>query len=287
MVEFGTGLIALAVALGGKELFVKMLGPTAEYLGDQGKDYSQKKIENLTKIFINAKKYLGPKLEEENSGIPPRVFKEIIDNGSFCEDEICAEYYGGVLASSRSGVPRDDRAVVMLELIRSLSTYQIRTHYIFYQIIRTIFLNSSNEIRAESHSFSVYIPVETYKESIALEEGEDLEAIFGHSIIGLSNKGLIRNDHKSGPIDSLHKHFSDKKNIITSEGMIVAPTVMGVQLFLWANGLPLKNENDFNKGDIGITPLKNVSIPNGSAPLSPPKPPILEIKNNTNTGGTG
>jgi hypothetical protein len=271
MAEVGTGLTALAIALGGKELFVKMLGPTAEYLGEQGKDYSQKKIENLSKIFTSAKKYLGPKLEEENSGIPPRVFKEVIDNGSFCEDEICAEYYGGVLASSRSGVPRDDRAIVMLDLIKSLSTYQTRAHYIFYQILRTIFLGSSNEINSEPSSFTLYIPSQVFFDAFLLEEGEDYDAICRHSIVGLGNKGLIKDDFLGGSKDFLSARYPKSSENFNSDGFIITPTIMGVQLFLWANALSKENENNFISNDLNIKQLSNVSILDGSISLKPPK----------------
>ena len=43
MVDPGTGLVALAVLLGGKDLMVKLLGPSAEYLGEEGQKYAEKR----------------------------------------------------------------------------------------------------------------------------------------------------------------------------------------------------------------------------------------------------
>ena len=36
------------------EIVYKLLGPTAEYLGDELKTFTQKRIENRDKIFANA-----------------------------------------------------------------------------------------------------------------------------------------------------------------------------------------------------------------------------------------
>ena len=236
-------------------------------MGEQGKDYSQKKIENLSRIFASAQKYLGPKLEEEQSGIPPRVLKEIIENGSFCEDEVCTEYYGGILASSRSGISRDDRAIVMLDIIKSLSTYQIRTHYVVYQILRTIFLDTSLNVCTDSSDFTIYIPVEIYEEAISLEEGEILSSIVTHSIVGLVNKGLLAQDYQFGSKEFLRSRYPKHKKIITSEGLILTPTVIGAQLFIWANGFSNKTEDSFINGSLNIKPHKGVSIPSGTVPL--------------------
>lgn len=134
MAEIGTGIAALAIALGGKDFLTKILGPTADYIGEQAKLMVEKQVQNTNRIFQNANRILGPKLDEPGT-VPPRVLKEILENGSFCDEELSAEYFGGILASSRSGISRDDRAMTMLDLIKSLSIYQIRTHYIFYQIV--------------------------------------------------------------------------------------------------------------------------------------------------------
>ena len=52
------GLAALAAYLG-KDGVAKILGPTADYLGDQLKVFTQKRIDNVGKIFSNAEKKAG------------------------------------------------------------------------------------------------------------------------------------------------------------------------------------------------------------------------------------
>jgi len=114
--EPGTELIIRCSA----EILQKLLGPTADYLGgeiksytekglnyvrgrsEKGgkgeiKSYTEKGLENITIIFKAAIKKLGSKIETDGQ-VPPRILKEILDEGYFCEDELASEYFGGVLA---------------------------------------------------------------------------------------------------------------------------------------------------------------------------------------------
>jgi len=44
-----------------------------------------------------------------------------------------AEYLGGVLAASRSRGGRDDRAIAWSNLVTSLSSVQVRAHFLLYR----------------------------------------------------------------------------------------------------------------------------------------------------------
>ena len=121
----------------------KILGPTADYLGGQLKEFTQKRIENVGKIFSNAEKKLGNKIDSPGQ-VPPKVLKTIINEGSYSDDVIAVEYFGGVLASSRTEVGRDDRGSRLSKIIDNLSVYQIRSHYLIYSTISDLFSNSEN-----------------------------------------------------------------------------------------------------------------------------------------------
>jgi hypothetical protein len=108
----GTGL----AVLGSKEVIVKLLGPTADYIGTGLRHYTEKGAVNLRRIFANGVRKVGPSLEQEGQ-VPPKVLKGILTDGYFCEDELGAEYFGGLLASSRSVVARDDRGAAIIALI--------------------------------------------------------------------------------------------------------------------------------------------------------------------------
>ena len=127
-----------ALAFIGADLARRVLGPTASYLGDEAKTWAKARVTNIRNIFESAVKKLRADGRAEGS-VPPRILKSIIDDGSFCDDAIITEYFGGVLASSKSGISRDDRGVTYLSLISRLSSYQVRAHYIIYQILKNLF----------------------------------------------------------------------------------------------------------------------------------------------------
>lgn len=101
----GAGAIAAYL---GKDGLAKLLGPTADYLGGELQAYTQRRMENVGRIFSRAESKLGDKLERPGQ-VPPKVLKTIINDGSYADDELAVEYFGGVLASSRTEIGRDDR----------------------------------------------------------------------------------------------------------------------------------------------------------------------------------
>lgn len=255
--DLGTGL----AIFGAKDLFIKILGPTADYLGSGLKEFTQARINNLNKITEKAAKHLGNEINQPGS-VPPRVFKEIIENGSLNSDELSAEYYGGILASSRSSLPRDDRSVPILDLIKSLSNYQIRSHYVIYQIIRKEFTGSTLSLSAKANLFEVYIPLKVYHAAMNIEPQENFENIVTHSIYGLSAKGLIAQQFRYGSIEHLQQMVSNP-DIIIEPGMIIQPTALGSEVFLWANGKPDCHINKIVDPALNVNELSEVKILQG------------------------
>ena len=62
-----------------------------------------------------------------------------LNEGSFTEDEVAACYLGGVLASSKTKEPRDDRGVYFNAQISRLSVFQIRLHYVVYAAFHALY----------------------------------------------------------------------------------------------------------------------------------------------------
>lgn len=109
----------------------QLLGPTAKYLGLKGESYTKKAVENLERIFTDAYNKTAENARASGA-IPPRVLHMVVSEGAYVEDAVAAGYYGGVLASSKSDSPRDDRGVVFNALIARLSVFQLRLHFIVY-----------------------------------------------------------------------------------------------------------------------------------------------------------
>ena len=227
------GLVASAAHLG-KDAIIKILGPTADYLGGELKEFTEKRIENVGKIFSNAEKKLGNKLDSPGQ-VPPKVLKVIINEGSFSDDNITVDYFGGVLASSRTEIGRDDRGSRLGKIIDNFSTYQIRTHYLIYSTISEIFLNSENSfgLSENRRKMQLFIPFRGFFYAMEFTRNEwDDPQILHHIFHGLSTDGLIENNWAFG-------NPKDLKPILHNApgaGIICSPSVLGVELFLWAFG---------------------------------------------------
>lgn len=147
IIESGKQL-GLTYLLLNSDTMKKVLGPTADYFGEEIKMFAEKRVNNIKKIFSSAERKLGSKVNDIGK-VPPKVLRGILNEGSFSEDELCVEYFGGLLASSRSEISRDDRAAYYISLLGHLSSYQIRTHYIFYSVLKELFSDTHLNIGIE------------------------------------------------------------------------------------------------------------------------------------------
>src|SRR3954447_16977596 len=117
----------------------KLIGPTLDLVGrDVLPGMAERGIENFGRVLQNGYSKLGSKADEPGE-VPPRVLRALLEEAPYAEDEIVVEYLGGVLASARTGVARDDRAASYMALITRLSVYDLRMHYIGYHCAHRLF----------------------------------------------------------------------------------------------------------------------------------------------------
>lgn len=231
--SLGTGLTVLGGAIGLKELIVKVLGPTADYLGSGLKEFTERRAQNLQRIFESAGRLLGDQLEAPGT-VPPKVLKGILGEGQFCEDELSAEYFGGVLASSRTDVARDDRGATFVALLGRLSTYQIRSHFFFYTLFREIYLNSGVNfgIQIGRSQLQTFFPASSYTTALELTEKEASHDLANHAVVGLVREMLIDQNFSIGNRDHIRTGYGQAD----SDGLLIAPSILGAELYLWALG---------------------------------------------------
>ncbi|MBW8832034.1 MAG: hypothetical protein JF606_21985 [Burkholderiales bacterium] len=120
IIDPGTGLTILGTAIGSGKLAEKVLGPTADLAGTGLKEWTEKRIATVKKIFERAGDLQGD--EPIAGSVPPRVLRDVLNEGSLCDDELAVSYYGGMLASSKTGVSRDDRGAYFTGLIDRLTS---------------------------------------------------------------------------------------------------------------------------------------------------------------------
>jgi hypothetical protein len=232
-VDPGTGLTVLGTAVGSAKLVEKILGPTAEYLGSGLKDWTERSVNNVGRVFQKAQEKLGDRVNKPGS-VPPKVLKQVLEEGAFSDDELAAEYFGGVLASSRTEVSRDDRGAAFIALVGRLSSYQLRSHYFFYSVVRTVFegLEVNLGVQSGREQCRLFIPMESYFIALELAPNEPAHVILSHVMFGLVREGLLDNDFEFGGAD----HVKTKFPAADRPGLILAPSALGVELYLWALG---------------------------------------------------
>ena len=261
--DTNTGLVILGTAIGSAKIVEKILGPTAEYVGDGLKNWTEKRVENIARIFNKAHKKLGNRIDLPGA-VPPKVLKHILDEGSFAEDELAAEYFGGVLASSRTGIARDDRGAAFVDLVGRLTSYQLRSHYIFYTIFKNLFNGTNFTVTSDDmiSKLQIYIPRTVYEEGMDFTSDEVVDNIVFHALFGLSKEQLIAEDFAAGNVDLMKKAFRSA----TEPGIVVSPSPLGAELFLWAHGLGTTHPSKFLLSDVLIEADSDISIPDGSFP---------------------
>ena len=224
-----------------KELLLKLLGPAADFYGEEFKAHLEaRRSKNVDNICENAISKVGDKINRPGQ-VPPRILRGIINEGSYMEDTLAVEYLGGILASSRTEVGRDDRGACMIKIIENLSAYQIRTHYLIYSLINRVFLNRNINLASadELESIRLFIPENTYDTVLDWSSVElEIQQMNSHIWHGLNAENLILNFYY-GDKDSLCRNlsrFGVSNPSIQKAGVFCLPSTLGAELFLWALG---------------------------------------------------
>ena len=134
-------------ALPGEWALQKAFGPVLSEIGED-----LKKIYAIGRDKILAAGYKKIRNPEDGKKANLRVTRDIFWNGAFTDEEICAEYFGGVLAASRSNDGHDDSTIQFVNVIKSLSSSQLRLHYFIYSGLNQILSQSSNNINVAQGS---------------------------------------------------------------------------------------------------------------------------------------
>jgi hypothetical protein len=245
MDPLATAITAAAKSETSQSLIRAVLLPSAELYGQHLRDIldtrlSERRAANAQRILEKASRKLDP---NQTGYWPPRVVKEIFDDGSLTDDGLAAEYLAGVLASSRSPNGRDDRGVAISTMINRLSFYTLRTHYIFYTAVRQLLAGSGLQlgVDVEAKKAQVYIPYSTYYSAMEFDRSEDAWGASTHAIYALAQDNLIGLDYWFGRLEFIRESFPSAPEV----GMVITPSVRGVELYLWAAGKSRSSESSF------------------------------------------
>jgi hypothetical protein len=221
-------------------LVARILGPSADALGEAWGRWTEARLRNVGQVVDAAERKLGSQIDEDGQ-VPLRVAAAILEAGSYCDDRVMGEYLGGALASARTKVGRDDRGARWLQVITSMSSYDIRLHYVLYAAqrkahlrrgARTRWADASEYRDISSTMFVGWDELKAAMDFAATEHGWHLVTDAGFA---LSRSGFLEHFKTAG-----RDFFEDvyKREMPFPTGvMVFRPSPVGVQLFMWAHGL--------------------------------------------------
>lgn len=222
-------------------LFSRIFGPSADAIGEALGRYTTYRLRNVGRIVNRAdvKSGHGP-----NQGMAnPRVSHVLLEEGSYCDNEVMVDYLGGVLAASRTPDGRDDRAVAWSNLVTSLSSLQVRAHYLLYRewAARLHDLNDLNlGVDGGRSQALMQIELEEFYKVLVDESDVELSAALSHSIVGLVRVGLLGDSYSFGPTKDMGHINSGFESVLA-----VSPSVTGIELYGWAQGLSGLSAQEF------------------------------------------
>lgn len=233
-----------------------------------GKD----RVKNFGQIVERAFKKADQQGKPFPNEVAPRVVERILNEGSYCAEAIMQEYYAGVLLSNDGGFV-DDEGIFYLSTIHRLSSVQLKAHYALYYIIRNINEGKLFDILGGTEPRTRPVPISglTYVRADVL-----LTTIYGQNPVDESKLKSIEDKRSQYQyyIDQIVQGLK-KENLVrcfftaTDQNLLgeanynyffFAPTLEGLQLYLWGQGYGKKRAEDFLKSEIVFVYLEGFHL---------------------------
>ena len=215
-------------------LIIRMLGPAADEIGVTLARLVEYRFRNVGRIMRKA----ASKASVGDRGIVnPRVVHVLLEEGSYCDNELMAEYLGGVLAGSRTPTGRDDRAVSWSSLITSMSSLQIRAHYLIYRELAARLQGLNLDLGGSDRQLATMdIELSEFGNALVIDADVEPDDAINHSILGLVRLDLLEHEYAAfGERDD----FADfAPNAPYERVLHIVPSLTGMELYGWGQGLP-------------------------------------------------
>jgi hypothetical protein len=232
-IDPNTMLAAAGGLFATKEILIKIFGPTMDIVGSDMAALAKRCNVNLDNIF---KRSVDKGIKQDGE-IPIRVAKEIINEGKYIEDPIMTDYMAGFLSSSKTINKNDDRAISYLSIVKQLSGIEIKLHYFVYLLLHERFRGQNLMISMEEHrnKIRLVIPFDRLDRLYNFHEKFTANQLLPYAPSGLIRHDLLGQMFSYGNADHLKTLVPDIKNI-PNGGLLVTPSILGAELFLWAAG---------------------------------------------------
>ncbi len=201
------------------------------------------------------------KPEELKAPVSPQLLMHILESGSFTEDDLIQHYLAGLLVSSRTGIPDDNRSSVLSLLVQNMSVYQIRLHYLFYYLFRKNNLGSNANLGFIENraKLQTYIPMKPIFRHVFLkdEERQESASLIEHAIYGLNRHNLIESSFFYGSPQHIE---SLGRRPVPDHGVVMQTSILGIELFMWVNDQGNKSHSsNYLSRDVEIPELMEIT----------------------------
>jgi hypothetical protein len=230
-------IVTTAIAAGGYAA-TKLFGSALTTIGDDiNKVYSK----GRDKIIEMATKKVGD--HEDGKKVNLRAARDVLWSGAITEDEVCAEYFGGMLAAARSEDGKDDAVVHYVDTIKAMSARQLELHYVIYKAWQTLLNQDPKKINV-----AVSGDVQVWHIFINGIELSNRKLPYDRDLTVLHRLGLVNQfKYETYSVDTRALPFID-----------VTPTTFGVMLFTVAHN-KIETWRNFSEevyeSSAGIQPL--------------------------------
>jgi hypothetical protein len=234
MVDPLLGAAAGEAAKAGNGVLSRLLGPTADEMGTQLREWYLRK--NVERVAKRAEAKANTKVD---GSIPPRVAAEVFEKAQWADDDFLAEYLSGVLATARTPDGDDDRGVSWTALVGRMSADQLRLHYILYRAIRSLRVGQQWESVTTALADPVVVTYFDLATVMGIPWTEERMARLLEALYGLQAEDLVGDDLMHGSAEYVQNSRSGGYTFPPEGGgyIVVYCTMRGAGLFLQAHGL--------------------------------------------------
>src|SRR6266702_117638 len=177
--------------------------------------------------------------------VSQRVAYVLLEECALCDNELMAEYLGGLLAGSRSSDGRDDRAVSWCQIVKGMSWLQVRAHFILYREWAAQLKGRADlKLGMGDVRQMLRMDLELNEFLLILVDHSDIDVngAIQDAILGLCWLGLI--DESSYAIGNRSSSIFMRDSPF-EELLSIQPTIRGFELYGWAQGLPGLSVSEF------------------------------------------
>lgn len=262
----------------------KLLGPLFDEVAEGWRErYSERRRRNLANILQKAEHKAGDRLDDELE-VSGRIANRVIEDGSWCEGPVMAEYFGGVLAASLSPGGQDDRGVVWADLISRLAAADVYLHYMIYDALRRTYRGRDLDLGSSDvlAGCALYLPLpKTLELDVVLSGGQQVKVVAsvggGGELVGaegidvascalsLVRHGLIESNWGCGDREGLSKNF---RIDAPHAGLVAWPSMSGIELFLWAHGMTAADFPTLLDSSLELEPVEDIKRCDGARELA-------------------